>query len=70
MAKEMEDSVIAAMKHSELSASGEQGGHVQRAHVIDADSPDTVDAGARMTTYMAGLGTDDQKSAPPLAWRG
>jgi hypothetical protein len=40
MAKEMEVSVIAAIKHSEISASGEQGGHVQRAHVTDADSPD------------------------------
>jgi hypothetical protein len=38
--KEMEVSTIAAMKHSEVSASCEQGGHVQRAHVTDADPPD------------------------------
>jgi hypothetical protein len=36
----MEVSIIAAMKHSEVSTSGEQGGHVQRAHVTDADPPD------------------------------
>jgi hypothetical protein len=40
MAKEVDVSAIAAMKHSEISASDEQGGHFQRARVTDANPPD------------------------------